>query len=820
MSLGNWAKQTQVELQGSLRRSTRLDTNYVTILVKHLLELPEVSRHIRFFPNDTIYTAGDKLRYIDYLDEKHKRTYRLSSVEYDSFLTKVLNQAVDGKSKEQLVQSLVVAHVDEVEAADFVEDLVRNNLLVSELEIRLSGQDYFSHVCHVLKKYQISLPVLDEVHQVLKKLDHQSPLNNLNTYPLFFKQLQIWAGNELVDNFIQVDAARDGQLEIHERVAGEIQETIKLLSEILPIKKSKALEKFREAFFDRYEFMTVDLCMVMDPEIGLGYPLTNGPQLTESPLLSKISFRENAPPPETSLALDFQTFLIDRYVEALQRGGNVVLSEDDLKPFLKSSVIPSSLYAMVSISSSTAQAIDSGDFQIYFNGAYGPSAASLMARFCHLSDFLAAKIAESIKKEEHRSDVVFAEIIHAAQPRMGNISTRPVLREYEIPILAVSGVDKEHNIALSDLTLTLVNGRLMLRSRKLDCEVIPRLSSAHNYAHDTVSVYRFLCDLQFQGVHASMKWDWGVLKSAPFLPQVSLGNVILSRALWQLSKTELLSIRTTNDLKSLVNTLRETRKIPQYVRIGEGDNKISIDLENEHHLCVFQKLVEKTDKLEAEAAGAVNLFILDNEQRKYMHELIVPMKNVTRSENKPPVTDSIWRSSSSNTIRKFSMGSEWLYYKLYCSVQASEQILVDVIKPLATKLVAEKIIDKWFFVRYADPHNHVRLRFHGNGLFYNTVIERFYHAISTCLETGLISRIGTDTYQRELERYGQQNIEASESLFFIDSVYTLDLLEQIEGRETVRWKIAIAMADQLFSVFDISLGRQVQNFSGPSTTIL
>ena len=62
--------------------------------------------------------------------------------------------------------------------------------------------------------------------------------------------------------------------------------------------------------------------------------------------------------------------------------------------------------------------------------------------------------------------------------------------------------------------------------------------------------------------------------------------------------------------------------------------------------------------------------------------------------------------------KNFILGDEWLYYKIYTGAKTADNILIDVIKPIAQTLFDEQVIDKWFFIRYSDPDFHIRVRFH------------------------------------------------------------------------------------------------------------
>jgi thiopeptide-type bacteriocin biosynthesis protein len=60
--------------------------------------------------------------------------------------------------------------------------------------------------------------------------------------------------------------------------------------------------------------------------------------------------------------------------------------------------------------------------------------------------------------------------------------------------------------------------------------------------------------------------------------------------------------------------------------------------------------------------------------------------------------------------RSFTIGEEWLYFKIYCGVKTANELLISVVEPLVTKLRKEKKITLWFFIRYSDPEHHLRIR--------------------------------------------------------------------------------------------------------------
>ncbi|MGY3791901.1 thiopeptide-type bacteriocin biosynthesis protein [Aquimarina sp. 433] len=154
--------------------------------------------------------------------------------------------------------------------------------------------------------------------------------------------------------------------------------------------------------------------------------------------------------------------------------------------------------------------------------------------------------------------------------------------------------------------------------------------------------------------------------------------------------------------------------------------------------------------------------------------------------------------------RAFIIGSEWLYYKIYTGPKTSDLILTEIIKPIASQLLEQDVIDKWFFIRYNDPKHHIRVRFH-----YNepenvaAVINALYAGLKEFSDEDLIWKIQLDTYQREIERYGVDTMVASEELFFLDSKMIVDFLDLIDGDEgeELRWLFGIRAIDQLLADF-------------------
>ncbi|MCL7752467.1 thiopeptide-type bacteriocin biosynthesis protein [Polaribacter sp. Z022] len=134
--------------------------------------------------------------------------------------------------------------------------------------------------------------------------------------------------------------------------------------------------------------------------------------------------------------------------------------------------------------------------------------------------------------------------------------------------------------------------------------------------------------------------------------------------------------------------------------------------------------------------------------------------------------------------RTFVIGSKWLYYKIYCGVKTADTLLVEIIKPLTRHLLEKGFIDKWFFIRYADPKPHIRFRLK---LIDIGKIEEVIQIIKNLLDPHINSYeiwdVQISSYNRELERYGANSIVNTELFFYYDSCQIISIVEMSQNDE-------------------------------------
>jgi len=162
--------------------------------------------------------------------------------------------------------------------------------------------------------------------------------------------------------------------------------------------------------------------------------------------------------------------------------------------------------------------------------------------------------------------------------------------------------------------------------------------------------------------------------------------------------------------------------------------------------------------------------------------------------------------------RKFTLGAEWLYLKIYTGVKTADIILEEAVQPLVAYFQQNNQISKWFFIRYTDPKPHLRVRFKlSDSKNYNEVVNKVNQTLQEYIESGEISNVIVDTYNREIERYGESTIEEAEILFHKNSEFTLKCLHYDDEEKIM---VSLFYIDQLLNQLNLSIQEKLDWIKG------
>jgi thiopeptide-type bacteriocin biosynthesis protein len=806
-------------------RHTRLDGDYLCGLTDALGRELAVRRAARYRPNSSLYRAAGRIRYIEARLDQSSRSYHLVSVEPTEYLEATLARAAGGARLEDLAGALVEVDVTREDADDFVGQLIDAQLLVSDLQPQVTGPEPIHELVDQLAQEPATRSIAEKLGAVRDALAHidDSPLG---TSPSAYREiaagLRTLPAKVELSRLFQVDMIRPLlEAELGREVLEEVRRGVEYMWRLSAGAREDGLTRFRDAFVDRYGAREVPLAEVLDEEAGLGFEKPTGPSAEACPLLQGLIFAgRDAEDGDERVEWNPGTALLFRKLQdALRTGAHeIVLAEADVEGVARENPrpLPDSLAAMVTLTARSEEDLAAGAFVVWMQSIAGPSGANVLGRFCHGDPQLAQLVKRYLHAEEmRRPEAVFAEVVHLPEGRIGNVLLRPLLREYEIPYLGRSGAPLDTQIGLEDLLVAVVDQRVVLRSRRLGREVIPRLTSAHNFSHPfNLGVYRFLCALQQQGVAGGLMFSWGALSRARFLPRVRVGRLVLSPARWRLEGEELGRIGTARgaSLYAEVRALRRARSLPRWVGVADSDNVLPVDLDNPLSIETCAQLIKSrssvtlTEMADPEHSCARGL------QGSFVHEIVLPLM----VEGSGPRATPRGRSPST-TPRSFPPGSEWLYVKLYTGPATADLVLRDLLAPAVRVSLASGAADSWFFIRYGDPDWHLRARFHGQpARLHGEVLPLLQAAVHRGVGASLVWKVQLETYEREMERYGgDAGVALAEELFCADSDACLAIVQMLSGDEgaDARWRLALRGMDMLLDDlgFDLDGKRAVMH---------
>ncbi len=819
LGIGNWDNENNItlnaDLKETLKRKTRLDMNVLFSLAQELVKKEYIQPHLKFYPNTSIYKVGEAYRYIEYYYNNNRRFHKINRVDFTEYLQFILSESKKGLTKAEISNLLISDEISLEEATPFVDELIASQIIIHQLEPTVTGNDYFDVLFLNLQQLQASQPS-NELQQVIEllaqvnlliKVNDEAVFNAITTYKHIHAQLKTLLPELSETNLFQTDLYKTPTAKtLHSDLQKQLTDTITFLNKISPPNKNSTLDEFKKRFTARYEDYEIPLLIALDTESGVGYP--NNDTAGVNDLVEGVFAMGDANNESDIKWNMLQSYLLKLITDSIKDNKKVIeLTEEDFKNIdYSKGNLPSTFSVMFKVINATSQKID-------LNSIGGSSAINLLGRFAGGDEHL-GNIVNNIAEFEQAQhpDKILAEIVHLPESRTGNILARPSFRKYEIPYLAKSTVDDALQIKVENLTLKVKGDNIILFDTQLQKEIIPRLGNAHNFSYNSLPIYHFLCDLQNQYVAKPyVGFNWGALANQfDFLPRVEYKNTVLSSAKWTLRKNQLEPLQDKKKLDADKITaffdLQKKIQLPNRFLIVEADNELLIDCTNPVAVDTFIDNIKHKNEitLEEYLFEDEHALVKDSNGNSYTNECIAIVLNPTETKT---TTQPEIKVNTFISKQTFALGSEWLYYKIYCGAKTADYILTEKLKPIADKLIDEGVIDKWFFIRYSDPDIHLRFRLHFlNFDKYGYALQLINEELEPLMGNHSIFKIQTDTYKRELERYGDNSMELVEQLFTNDSIFVSDMLAMLdaESGSTLRWQMAIRSVDELLTDFKLT----------------
>lgn len=586
---------------------------------------------------------------------------------------------------------------------------------------------------------------------------------------------------------VQTDMARplgDGG-QLNARVGEEYALAAELLLRLSPEPQgSPDLHSYRHRFLAHYGDREAPLLEMLDERGGIG-PFGHTHGLDAGIGSERAAVR-------ASTLLDLALTAIRDRTRTVELTDATMTSLQTWDPSSSTAPVSLDLYAFVAATS--AQAVDQGNFHLVVGPNLGASSAGRsLGRFGDLLAPDGVAALRHLRAAEHRArpaaglpvEVVYLPDNH----RAANVVVRPVAHDHEIVLDTPSGLPADRVVSLDDIVVGVRRDHFYLRSRKLGVELRPTARHMLN-AYGAPPVCAFLDAMSSDGSPRFAPFDWGPAAGFAFLPRVRYGRIVLAPARWLLRPAVGGPDGWTDDASAFARHLAEWRtawSVPARVYLTMSDNRLLLDLREP----------DQVDQLrsEARAAGARALMLqealpdttdawLPGSGGRFFSEIVVPLVlRPTPADDAPgpraaPVRPPDIEQSPTVWDRVRPPGSDWLFVKFYCDRDQQDRLLTGPLRQLCEMIETSGLARRWFFLRYADPDPHLRMRWKGDPeILVRHLLPEITRFTAGLTEDGTVSRLVIDTYERELARYGgAEGTDISEEIFWADSRAVMRLL--------------------------------------------
>lgn len=696
----------------------------------------------RVLTNPTLMALGDRLSFVRSLTvEAGEMQFSLNSIPFEELNKRLTDRASE---KPVLRSALIRLTMDltgctKREASGYVDFLVREQVLLTEFDGGLIG-NISGKAGHREWDLLTSLPFTGA-------LDLQQETSRLagGEFAEPFKGNLLYGGLER--------PVQQGGIAAEWRE--EILSAIRLLRQIVIPYPTPALKDFASRFRAKFEGQKVPLLTALDPDTGVGYNNLFGGALP-SELLRDLPFPAS---PGAAKRIDW-TGVHRLFFRLWQQNTGrlffdplVIRPEDleELGPGTAETQLPPSLAFLFSRTG--------GQLVLDNNG--GASATAILGRFSIFSPAV-RDICRDIAAAEARANpgVIFAELHQLSGTHVDNINRRSPVYDHVIPVNTYGAGTGQAVIALNDLVVSVQGEDIVLESVTLGKRVIPRLPTAYNFHHNQLAVFRFLGDLQYQGLQANLTFDLEKLfPGMDFYPRVAFEKVVISLAKWRLSAGEIDALTREKPSISVLHLFRQRRGIPSRVTMGISDQQLVFELADDGQALFFldclkglkwaliRECLEPDRSLTAGKQKLAGQFIALLTRRSGIYKIPVPENGAREIQVK----------------RVFVPGSEWIYWKIYCTEESADHLLLSFIRPFIAENASR--IKSWFFIRYYDPEPHIRLRILTAQTHYGALLKALKRGLSKNAFVLRVRSLLQDTYRREIERYSAELIGAVEACF-------------------------------------------------------
>ncbi|WP_337965932.1 thiopeptide-type bacteriocin biosynthesis protein [uncultured Flavobacterium sp.] len=717
----HWDTTTDIPKSETLRLMVKYDNLFLSSKINE--SIANDWHNLTYCSNPSIhYLSDEKLAFYKSKNQvRDKIGISYTEIDVDEDLQWLLSQFKDGKKIELVIEDLIEQGFERSEVEEFLLETIETGLII----------ETFLFDAYTNKLYNPFLPYLSSL---VAKKEHllENKKDTEDFIQAYIKEQDaLFEDKNNPKDFYAINSFDIGKgtlsIDIQEKVKKYIDFAVHYNSQTTAI--NNHLEKFINKVRGEYNEGFIPLNTIFNPYSGISYSdiKTENELKLHQDIVMKIL-----------TSSDSELFLN-------------MPSDENID--IKANKLPSTFNLMIE----TLTCKKTGEPVMYVHGMGDPSSLNIISRFSDIAHDACQDII-NYEKEVHK-DKIIADISCVGSLRSINVASTEQRYSYSLPIN--TAYNAENNpVLLSDIYVHLYQNTFSLVSKEHKKQVLPKKVSAINQKLLESDVYNFLCDFEYynQELYA-VNFNFNAYKQRlPYVPRVYLEKGIL------VGPAQILLVDTSKNLKEFREYL--FGKIEEYsfskkLVITERQRQVILDSENEEHVALLYDKVKSTKQIYI-AEFLYHSFDpeIKRGNENFAHELIVSVKN---PHYKRPSLDYSKMNITVTESHNTAVVSDWLYLELFCNSYADSEIF----KVVYNQIILENKADQFFFVNYANPDRHLRLRFKTKSIDNKQDIINAVHQLKV---RNIISKYHILPYDQEIDRYGgAEMMEFSEILFDLDS---------------------------------------------------
>jgi len=849
-SMATFGNQTSLILSDqayTLKKRARADAEWIDNIVVKLEKNKTFMKKINVYKNTVSYKKGYRLINPYLCNEninKNKAADISASIRHSKQVEQAFELCESGIKFEDLEAEMckIYSETDHVVIENFLWALLENGFIISELRMPKANINAIEYLIEIIKKTNLEKGLLTdllEIQTLMKAYCRTCVGDGIYLFDKLQEKMKSIIENS---NYMQVDLKMHmDNSQISFIIKNECENIANRLAKLSGyIGETYNINEYKKEFLEKYgTYIEVPLLELLDPELGLGAPAG----YIYPPSSRRINGKNNSNYAQATN--DLRDYLINKitYSGCLAAENieftdtDVVYTDEDIDYMdhilekYKSNVLPNSFEMNFFIFASDEKEIEKGNYKIGIGPNVGSDRAGrIWGRFADMLsidekekyDELYYELRDSLD-ENHQLIEIQEEPLSS---RVGNIILNCNCSEYQATI-GCRGNEEKQNLELSDIVVgvDIKTNNFYLKSNSLNKKVKFITFNMLNTLVES-NLCRFVREISStRDICVSRLVEGLFLERYTYIPRIIYKNVIISPKRWRFT-FDSLNINYT-DFEIFFSQWRLKWKLPDIVCEKHFDHLFLVNLNDSSQVHNLYLDFVKNKTLIFVDYGINDMLVKDSNGKRYYSEFVMPFFKKGKEQERNKALNTLKTASdyrSNKAVFTFHANErvvtpgfhDWWYLKLYCENQNIDFYLCDTILPWCEKYISQGKIIQFFFIRYADPEYHIRLRIKLSGNHYMDVIEPWIRDLKS--KTG-ISNISIHSYERELERYGGSLLyDSVEDYFYQDSLFVMNILKNKISDEYDE-ELVVMNNICILNCFNLKLDDQIEFFENSYTEL-